>query len=140
MTASSSHNRFPWNVLPYFSDKQSEVPAVTSLKGFLPYLRCIKKHEMPDPDPWEGVNWECGHLTVVSASPDPAGSRELVPSRLLPLRGVLQGAGRRALHRRPPQQHLLRGRLQQVGPRLPALPRNAVEDDPRCILGLAPLR
>lgn len=45
---------------------------------------------------------------------DPAGSRELVPSRLFSLRGVLQGSGWGAFHCGPPEQHLLRGRLQQV--------------------------
>lgn len=45
---------------------------------------------------------------------DPAGSRELVPPRLFSLRGVLQGSGWGAFHRGPSQQHLLRGRLQQV--------------------------
>lgn len=45
---------------------------------------------------------------------DPAGAGQLVPPRLLPLRGVRQGLGRGAVHRGPAQQHLLRGRLQQV--------------------------
>lgn len=48
------------------------------------------------------------------APSDPAGSGQLLPPRLLPLRRLLQGSGRRSLHRRPPQQHLLRQRLQQV--------------------------
>lgn len=70
------------------------------------------------------------------ASPDPAGSGELVPPGLLPLRGVLQGPGRRALHRRPPQQHLLRGRLQQVR----SHPHAFGGDPPSgCILGHPPL-
>lgn len=76
--------------------------------------------ESDPPAPFWGVkkttkqNLELWRLEGGFASSDPAGSRELVPPRLLPLRGVLQGPGRRALHRRPSQQHLLRGGLQQV--------------------------
>ncbi|KAK1890486.1 LIM domain containing protein ajuba [Dissostichus eleginoides] len=44
---------------------------------------------------------------------DPAGSGELVPPRMFPLCGVLQGSGWGPLHCGPQQQHLLRGRLQQ---------------------------